>query len=101
MHDDHRTDRTLTPHEAHTWHSIERALRAEIPVAKVERMARLRADRALVVASLAVIGGVVVAAAAAVVPMALLFAGVLSIGLGLGMIATRALLAVFSLRHRR
>lgn len=101
MHDDHRTNRTLTPREAHTWYSIERALRSELPVAKIERRAQLRADRSLIAAALAVLVGVVVSAAAAVVPVALLFLGVLSIGLGLGMITCRGLLAVVSIRHRR
>lgn len=94
-----RPEPALSPDEAHAWRTIERALRDELPVARIERRARLRTDRAVVVGGVAVVVGGTVALLAAFAPVTLTLAGTLVAGLGFGTITCRALFAALATRR--
>lgn len=87
-------DETLSPDEAYAWSVIERSLRRDLPLQRIERRARLRADRSLLLASCGVVLGFVVAALAASAPAALVALGMTTAGASLGIMIVRALLAV-------
>ncbi len=54
-------DDTLSPTEAHAWRIIERRLRIDLPVHRIERRAHLRVDRVLRLAIRCVPGGLLLA----------------------------------------
>lgn len=89
-------DETLSPDEAYAWSVIERSLRRDLPLQRIERRARLRADRTLLLASCGVVFGFVVAALASAAPAALVALGMTTAGASLGIMTVRALLAVVS-----
>jgi hypothetical protein len=61
-------DHTLSPDEAYAWRAIERSLRRDLPLRRIERRARLRSDRTLVLAALVTVTGVLLGAAALTCP---------------------------------
>lgn len=93
-------DETLSPDEAYAWSVIERSLRRDLPLHQIERRARLRADRALLLASAGVVIGLVLACFAAAAPGALVAAGMMLAGGSLGVMAVRALVAVTAPRRQ-
>lgn len=94
-----RGEPALSPDEAQAWRSIEQALRSELPVARIERRAKFRADRAVVVGAVAIIVGGSVALLASLAPLTLALAGTLVAGLGFGTIVCRAFLAARDARR--
>ena len=61
-------DHTLSPDEAYAWRAIERSLRRDLPLRRIERRARFRSDRTLVLAALVTVTGALLGAAALTCP---------------------------------
>ena len=61
-------DHTLSPDEAYAWRAIERSLRRDLPLRRIERRARFRADRTLVLAGLVAGSGILLGAIALTCP---------------------------------
>jgi hypothetical protein len=80
----------LSPDEAHSWYAIERSLRSQLPVERIERRAQLRTDRAMWSGLGLAAGGLVLATIALLLPICLVLAGALAAGLGAGTFAARA-----------
>lgn len=87
-------DETLSPDEAYAWSVIERSLRRDLPLHRIERRARLRADRAILLACIGVLLGLGLAALATASPTALVAFGMTLTGACLGVIVVRGLLTV-------
>lgn len=92
-------DETLSPDEAHAWYVIERSLRRDLPLQRMERRARLRADRPIVFAALGGVGGLGLALMAGLFPTALTATGTMVAGACLGIILVRATLCLLSARR--
>jgi hypothetical protein len=89
----------LSPDEAHTWHAIERSLRSELPLERIERRARLRTDRVLWAGAALAAAGTVIGTLALLAPISLVLVGALAAGLGTGTLACRAFATI--IRSRR
>jgi hypothetical protein len=98
---DPRPEPALSPDEAHSWHAIERSLRADLPLERIERRARLRTDRALRLGAALTIVGLAVATLALFLPVSLVLAGALAAGLGTGTFVCRVAASLFHSRSRR
>jgi hypothetical protein len=90
-----RPEPALSPDEAHSWHAIERSLRADLPLERIERRARLRTDQALRLGAAVAIVGTVVATLALVLPVSLVLTGALASGLGTGVVVCRVAASLF------
>lgn len=76
-------DDTLSPTEAHAWRILERRLRIDLPVRRIERRARVRTDRVLRLAVGGLLGGLVLTLLARYSPELLVAIGVCVAAAGL------------------
>ena len=83
-------DETLSPDEAYAWSMIERSLRRELPLQRIERRARLRNDRAIVVAVLGTVTGILLSSAAVLIPAVLAVLAMALAGASLALLVVRA-----------
>ena len=84
-------DETLTPDEAYAWSAIERSLRRELRLPRIEDRPRRRADRPTVLAVLGLLIGLVVALMASTAPVALTAVGMVLAGSSVGIIFVRGM----------
>ena len=91
----------LSPDEAHSWHLIERSLRSELPLDRIERRARLRTDRVMWSGAALAGAGLVIGTLALLLPVCLVLAGGLTAGLGTGTLICRATMTLAHSRSRR
>ncbi|MFN0027045.1 MAG: hypothetical protein ACKV2O_07665 [Acidimicrobiales bacterium] len=97
-------DETLSPNEAHAWSVIERSLRQQLPLRQIERRARLRGDRSLVMGLAGLAAGLALAGAVLLAPQAVMVLALMAAGGCLGVVVVRAtsqLLATRSPYRRR
>jgi hypothetical protein len=88
-------DETLTPDEASAWSAIERSLRRDLRLPRIERRTR-RADRATVLAAIGLLVGLGVAIMASVAPVALTALAMVLAGSCVGTIFVRGMASVIA-----
>ena len=91
-------DETLSPDEAYAWSMIERSLRRELPLQRIERRARLRNDRAIVVAAVGAVTGALVFTAAVLIPVVLAVLAMALAGASLAVLVVRTWQSVSAAR---
>jgi len=94
-------DDTLSPNEAHAWRIIERRLRIDLPVRRIERRARLGADRGLRLAGGGLLGGLILALLARYSPELLVAIGVCVAAAGVAVVCGRLVALVRAERAQR
>lgn len=93
-------ERTLSPDELTAWSVIERSLRRDLPMHKIERRARLQADQTIVLAALGLVAGVALALLASSAPLVVAAIGMITAGACVGVILVRGVASLASGAHR-